>query len=216
MQADLRILIDNVLDAFNEVDPLKITIKPKLHAFVHTPDDVRQFGPAVCKSTEVQEKYNAIFRHCIVLGNGQADSRNIAQQLGFTAATAHLVTGGYYLDSNQWRQAGAAVTKLLRNKPILQHHLGWVPTKRPSPGRFSGAMLIDYSCFSGSVTKQPTPAGSNKVLWSVEAQSGNTCGLQSWVVARHKVCSLQHLLCATDIWFGHRTCWFGGASLTSH
>jgi hypothetical protein len=123
-----------VLDAFDAVDPAKITIKPKLHAIVHTPEDVRRFGPAVRKSTEVQEKYNGVFRHCVVLGNGQADSRDVAQRFGSMAATAHLVTGGYYLEGGRWRQAGPAVIKLLQDSKVLQHHLGWVPSKPPAPG----------------------------------------------------------------------------------
>jgi hypothetical protein len=46
---------------------------------------------------------------------------------------------------------------------------------------------------SGAVSKLPKSAGSNEVRRSVEAQSGDACGLRSWVVARHLVRSLQRL-----------------------
>jgi hypothetical protein len=43
---------------------------------------------------------------------------------------------------------------------------------------------------SGAISKLPKPAGSNEVCRSVEAQSGDACGLRSWVVAQHLVRSL--------------------------
>jgi hypothetical protein len=134
LQADLKILIDNVLDAFEKVDPAKITQKIKLHTLTHLPNNVRHFGPAVCKSTEVFEKYNAVVCNAIKLKNGQANSCNTAQQFSCMDTTGHLVTGGYYCVDKYWCQAGEEVQKLLEDKPLLQHHLGWVPSKKPKPG----------------------------------------------------------------------------------
>ncbi|THU85182.1 hypothetical protein K435DRAFT_926248 [Dendrothele bispora CBS 962.96] len=44
--SDLEILIANTLDAFAEVDPLKIVDKIKLHLLPHVVPDIRRFGPA--------------------------------------------------------------------------------------------------------------------------------------------------------------------------
>lgn len=134
LQSDLQILIDNVLDAFDEVDPVKITQKMKIHTLTHIPSDVRRFGPAVRKSTEVFEKYNSVVRQAIKLENGQANSRDTAQQFSRMDSTAHLVTGGYYRVGERWCQAGSAVRELLDDSPLLQHHFGWVPSKKSEPG----------------------------------------------------------------------------------
>jgi hypothetical protein len=133
-QDDLSILIDNVLDAFDEVDPAKILTKEKLHTMTHTPGDVRRFGPAVRKATEVFEKFNGVFRRTIRLGNGQANSRDAARQFLRIDTTSHLATGGFFHDSYEWRQAGHAVRQLLVDSPILQHHFGWVPPAKVEPG----------------------------------------------------------------------------------
>ncbi|KAG9088574.1 hypothetical protein FS749_002061 [Ceratobasidium sp. UAMH 11750] len=70
--ADLTILVDNVLDAFAQMDPGRIVSKLKLHVLTHLVDDIRNHGPAIWYSTEVFECYNTIFRMCSVLSNHQA------------------------------------------------------------------------------------------------------------------------------------------------
>ena len=82
LQVDLGILIGNMLDAFDEVDASYILVKMKLHCLTHLPDDVERFGPAIRKSTEVFEKYNSVFRHCVILSNRQADSRAASDRFG--------------------------------------------------------------------------------------------------------------------------------------
>ncbi|KAH9919004.1 hypothetical protein B0H21DRAFT_660436, partial [Amylocystis lapponica] len=49
---DLCILIDNVLNAFDTLDPAWILIKCKLHVLLHICSDICRFGPAVRFSTK--------------------------------------------------------------------------------------------------------------------------------------------------------------------
>jgi hypothetical protein len=78
LQADLEILVGNVLDAFGDVDPSKIIAKMNLHLLAHIAKDIRRFGPAIRNSTEIFECFNGIFRLCSIYSNHQAPSRDIA------------------------------------------------------------------------------------------------------------------------------------------
>ncbi|KAJ7939128.1 hypothetical protein B0H13DRAFT_1850862 [Mycena leptocephala] len=108
-QADLQILIDNILDAFAAIDPSKILIKLKFHVLEHIPDDIRRRGPAVRFSTEVFECFNAIFRLCSVLSNHQAPSRDIAAKFADLDRMKHILSGGYWFDESElaWIKAVA-------------------------------------------------------------------------------------------------------------
>jgi hypothetical protein len=164
-------VIDNVLDAFDAMDPSKITTKPKIHTLTHLPDNVRRFGPAVRNSTEVFEAFNAIFRFCVVLSNRQADSRDTARKFRSLDTVKHLLTGGWYSDNAQWTQPGSTVRRILRDAPNIQNHLGWSSVKASTPGH---------------VTRL---RGDDKISprFAVEAKSGNVCRIGSWIVSRHEV-----------------------------
>ncbi|KAJ7924799.1 hypothetical protein B0H13DRAFT_2577007 [Mycena leptocephala] len=134
-QADLQILIDNILDAFAAIDPSKILIKLKLHVLEHIPDDIRRRGPAVRFSTEVFECFNAIFRLCSVLSNHQAASRDIAAKFANLDRVKHILSRGYWFDESElaWVRGGKDVQRILRNTPII--HLGWAPPPFWTPGQ---------------------------------------------------------------------------------
>ena len=59
LENDLSILIQNVLDAYGDVDPLRILDKVKLHLLSHLPDDIPRFGPAIRSITEIFESLPA-------------------------------------------------------------------------------------------------------------------------------------------------------------
>jgi hypothetical protein len=189
LKADLHILIDNMLDAFDENNASMITYKSKLHGMTHTPDDVERFGPAVRKSTEVFEKFNGVYRRCVVLGNRLADSRDVARQFRSMSSSAHLATGGFYFDGEQWRQADHTVLKMLHDNPILQRHFGWVPSKKPHPGKchYLEQRASRAHILLGKIAKLPKRSGSSVQRFSVQAKSGDVCRVNSWVVARREV-----------------------------
>ncbi|KAL6304652.1 hypothetical protein BKA93DRAFT_817379 [Sparassis latifolia] len=131
---DLGTLIDNALDAFDDLDPARILVKGKLHVLKHILVDIRRFGPAIRFSTEIFECFNAIFRMCSVLSNHQAPSRDIAHKLADIDRVKHILSGGYWLQHQAHVQAGKDVRSLLKQQPIIQRHLGWTPDKPFTPG----------------------------------------------------------------------------------
>jgi hypothetical protein len=133
-QADLDILIGNVLDAFDDNDPAKIIIKIKLHLLPHLIEDIRRFGPAIRNSTEVFECFNAIFRLCSILSNHLAPSRDISGKFASMDRLKHILSGGYWKHDNEWICAGAQVLRVLHSQPVIQRHLGWVPPMKIIPG----------------------------------------------------------------------------------
>lgn len=126
--ADLQILISNVLDAFDAIDPSKIVTKIKLHLLPHLIEDIRRFGPAIRNSTEIYECYNAIFRLCSVLSNHQAPSRDIAYKFSSIKRVKHVLSGGYWLEDGIPTQASLYVRAVLQKQRVVQRHLGWVPS----------------------------------------------------------------------------------------
>jgi hypothetical protein len=116
-----------VLDAFAEVDPLKIVDKIKLHLLPHLVPDIRRFGPAVRNSTEIFECFNAIFRLCSIFSNHQAPSRDIACKFSSMSRLKHILSGGYWLYKDRWIQASPRVRRVLEADTTIQRHLGWVP-----------------------------------------------------------------------------------------
>ncbi|PBK70286.1 hypothetical protein ARMSODRAFT_987954 [Armillaria solidipes] len=112
---DLQLCIDNVLNAFANLDPAKILIKIKLHTLIH-------------------ECFNAVFRMCSILSNHQAPSRDIAQKLVDLDRVKHILSGGFWRQESQWVNAGHDVRSILRTVPVIQQHLGWVPPPAWDPG----------------------------------------------------------------------------------
>ncbi|KAF8492908.1 hypothetical protein JB92DRAFT_3084990 [Gautieria morchelliformis] len=167
--ADLHVLIGNVLDAFDGVDPARITNKAKLHILVHLPEDVEWFGPPIRYATEVFECFNHIFRMCSVLSNHHAPGRDIARKCSSLEHMKHIMSGGFWpSNANEWTQASRHVRSVLHSHPIVQTHLGWVAPSKTFPGQLS----------------KHYPAPPSDSTWipglTVVAESEDTCHLGSW------------------------------------
>jgi hypothetical protein len=222
MQADLQILIDNLLDAFANLDPTKILIKLKLHVLLHIIQDIRRRGPAVRFSTEVFECFNAIFRLCSVLSNHQAPSRDIAAKLADLDRVKHILSGGYWLQEGTWVRAGKDVHRILRNTPIIQRHLGWAPPPVWTPGLIQSVSqkkqknmtaLTFEETLAGATNPcalniDPTTTWTNSV--DVTAQSGDRIKVDSWALVRINdvsvLCEIQPVLMPPRIGTSHGAC----------
>ncbi|KAL0058179.1 hypothetical protein AAF712_015156 [Marasmius tenuissimus] len=206
--ADLTILIDNVLDAFAEIESSRILSKIKLHMLVHLPAQIRRRGPAVRFSTEIDESFNAVFRLCSVLSNHQAASRDISKQLVGLDRMKHLMTGGYWQNEDgQWVSAGSDVKSILKSSPIIQTHLGWAPPPSWTPGLMRAAPTLKNSagkrtrerhsflfsetgllgCRNSPYFSTITPDSAWVAGTKVSANSGDTCEVGSWVVCSYQV-----------------------------
>lgn len=128
-QADLTILIGNVLDAFGDNDPAKIIKKIKLHLLPHMVEDAVRFGPLIRNATEVFEGFNGVFRLCSILSNHQAPSHDIAGKFASMDRLKHILSGGYWKQDGHWICAGTMVRNVLKTMPIVQRHLGWAPPR---------------------------------------------------------------------------------------
>ncbi|KZV86368.1 hypothetical protein EXIGLDRAFT_622070, partial [Exidia glandulosa HHB12029] len=197
--SDLQILIDNVLDAFADIDPTRILLKVKMHILTHIIDDIRRFGPAVRFSTEIFECFNAIFRMCSVLSNHQAPSRDIAIALSNIDRMKHIISGGFWQQDGEWIQASTSVQSVLFEHPIIQEHLGWVPPHTHEPAgtvvpvaavRADPAMLMDDWM---DVIRKRMPALWRDIMpilqttkWiqgvSVVSVKGDVCPIRAWVI----------------------------------
>jgi hypothetical protein len=152
-QADVEIAAANVLDAAAAIDPSKILTKMKYHLLAHLTDDIRRFGPLIGVATEGYESYNTIFRHCSVLSNHLAPSRDIAYQQSKQETFSHISTGGWWKETDtSWSQAGSSLMAFVLENEILQK-LFHVPThtKEPTVGKWhffetiwSAALTVNY------------------------------------------------------------------------
>ena len=97
-------------------------------------DDICRFGPVIRHSTEIFKCYNTIFCLCSVLSNHQAPSCDIANKFAFMDRLKHMLSGGYRKAISEWVCAGLKVRQVLHDNPFIQHHLGWVPHKKPVIG----------------------------------------------------------------------------------
>src|SRR5882762_9776230 len=70
--------------------------KPKFHIFLHLPDHIRRFGPAILFATEAFESFNAIIRAKSVHSNRHAPSRDIAQAFAQGNRIRYLLSGGFF------------------------------------------------------------------------------------------------------------------------
>ena len=131
----MHILIANVQDAFDAVDPARILTKAKLHVLVHLPEDVERFRPPIRYATEIFECFNHVFRMCSVLSNHQAPGRDIACKCASMERVKHILCGGYWQhDCEHWVQASPGVRQLLQTCLIVQTHLGWSLLRQPNIG----------------------------------------------------------------------------------
>ncbi|KII84492.1 hypothetical protein PLICRDRAFT_179320 [Plicaturopsis crispa FD-325 SS-3] len=194
--ADLEVLIGNVLDAFGTLDPAKVLKKMKLHILPHLIEDVKRFGPTIRKSTEIFECFNAIFRLRSVLSNHLAPSRDIASKFISMDRLKHILSGGFWEEDGEWVQAGHSVRDVLKNDPIIQRHLGWVPPQVVKPGHVRRAAVKKAPARTWGETRAASngnepPADFGRFsAWcsciSVVAQSGDKYGIGSWVVAQQQ------------------------------
>lgn len=85
--------------------------KPKFHIFLHLPEHIRRFGPAILFATEAFESFNAIIRAKSVHSNRHAPSRDIARAFAQGNRIRHLLSGGLFMRS-QGIEMVASTTQL--------------------------------------------------------------------------------------------------------
>ncbi|KAF8514684.1 hypothetical protein JB92DRAFT_3115468 [Gautieria morchelliformis] len=177
-KGDLRILVANVLDVFDAVDPACILDKGKLHILSHLPEDVERFGPTI--------------------RNHQAPGRDIARKCSSMEHIKHLMSGGFWeadpvdeAQGGEWVQSSRRVQAMLVQHPIVQTHLGWVPPPKHTPGYVKPIAqkkrkTLTWADTPGAQARLQAPPLDHST-WhhgiAVTAQSDDICKVGTWVFA---------------------------------
>jgi hypothetical protein len=132
LQADLDVVVANVLDIWAKIDPNRIIVKPKLHILTHLQEDVHRFGPPALYEVEAFESSNQVFRQCSILSNHHAPSHDITMTMARMERFKHIISGGWWWDMALKRhaQAGKGIIGDFGSNKFLQRHLGWTPDQQ--------------------------------------------------------------------------------------
>ncbi|KAF8532408.1 hypothetical protein JB92DRAFT_3103859 [Gautieria morchelliformis] len=165
--ADLRMLIQNVLHAFDLVDPARIIDKGKL-LFSHT-----------CLMT-----YN-------ILDQRSAPGHDIARKCASMEQLKHILSSGYWhCEDGTWGQASRQVHAVIKQQRAVQTHLGWVPPVKDVSGNLKpiAANKCDihqwdqmFLAKTHFLNPHPPPESEWYEGISVISQSNDTCPCHSWV-----------------------------------
>ncbi|KAJ7256585.1 hypothetical protein C8J57DRAFT_1649924 [Mycena rebaudengoi] len=128
---DLETCINDFINITCKCSPSILISKPKFHFLLHLPFFIRRFGPAVLFSTERYEAYNAVFRACSIYSNRLTPSRDIAWSFASIDRVKHIVTGGWWRDSQtkNWVCANPRIMRHILEHPEFAVMIG-LPTKQ--------------------------------------------------------------------------------------
>ncbi|THV05527.1 hypothetical protein K435DRAFT_892109 [Dendrothele bispora CBS 962.96] len=162
--ADLQILIDNLLDAWADVDSRRIITKIKLHVLTHLPEDI-------------------LFRLCSILSNHLAPSRDIALALGGMERFKHIISGGYWRDvkTNRYICAGVAIREFFKKNQHVQRQLGWADDSKITPGQIK----LDLNLVAGDSISPSAESVWNPCMLVV-SRSKDICRVGAWVCLEYK------------------------------
>ncbi|KAG9121224.1 hypothetical protein FRC07_002910 [Ceratobasidium sp. 392] len=100
---EFKATINDFLYTVAKSVPALVVQKAKIHLLVHMPLFVRRFGPLLGPNSERYESFNSVFRSVSVHSNRQAPSRDIANAFATFDRVKHIISGGYWFDSNSKR-----------------------------------------------------------------------------------------------------------------
>ncbi|KAJ7855645.1 hypothetical protein B0H14DRAFT_3085413 [Mycena olivaceomarginata] len=186
-QQDLKVAVANVLDIFAAIDPSKMLSKVKYHLLVHTDEDVVSFGPLVGLITELYESYNTVFRHCSILSNHLAPSRDIARQLADQEGLKHRLTGGWWYsagDEKQWQHTGSRKSLGWTDpKPAKHGDIKLGSLKRSQKDRHTHFLRTTTAARAVNYGLYPAESEWVKCRY-VTSESLKDCFVGSWIFAR--------------------------------
>lgn len=133
-------MIDYFLHMTALCAPPILLLKPKFHILLHIPFFIRRFGPAILASTERFESFNTVFRHCSVLSNRQAPSRDIAAAFAGFDRCRHMSSGGFWKESisggGLYVRCGENITSFLEQNKEFRALLGLPSPPTRVPGKY--------------------------------------------------------------------------------
>ncbi|XP_033760463.1 uncharacterized protein LOC117342414 isoform X2 [Pecten maximus] len=97
--------------------------KVKTHMSTHVGDDILRHGPPSSYIEDAFEKMHGFIRQQIFNQNQHARSRYTASAFAEQEVLKHVISGGYFLQQEEWTQASENVQKLAKI-PTIQKYLG--------------------------------------------------------------------------------------------
>ncbi|KAF8164203.1 hypothetical protein BJ912DRAFT_1150335 [Pholiota molesta] len=174
--------------------------KAKFHIFLHLPNHIRRFGPAVLFATESFESFNAVIRAKSVHSNRLAPSRDIALAFAQGNRIRHLLSGGYFPKSKEldlasskqsdWIAAGAGPKNLIAADNTLGHYLGIpIDTEASIPGLCRREKAQQQRQFNQTLTGLKLPElmrNSPNIRYvtcdSLHLQNTDVCSLNQYIL----------------------------------
>ncbi|KAJ7164737.1 hypothetical protein C8R43DRAFT_1086158 [Mycena crocata] len=146
--------------------------KPKFYIFLHLPEHIRHFWPAILFATEVFKSFNTIIRAKSVHSNRHAPSRDVAQAFVQGNRIRHLLSGGAFMQP--------AVTVAMPHLSPDKHH--WTVA---GPGPFSLVSSPNtVTQYLGLKNKKCGTRASIKTNSAVYLNNGDLCELSQFVIAK--------------------------------
>lgn len=140
LQTQLDQCVLELMSVISKIAPSIIPSKNKMHFLVHISFYIRRFGPAILFSSERFESYHKVFRHCSILSNRHAPSKDIADRFMHMERVRHIATGGAWLSEGSWKRSSPALYEHLLKHPEHARLLG-LPVENKPAGMFFGWLI---------------------------------------------------------------------------
>ncbi|KAK4698343.1 hypothetical protein P7C70_g7937, partial [Phenoliferia sp. Uapishka_3] len=133
----LDAVIQHAYFAMAKFRPTQLINGSKWHQLAHAPDDAKNFSLLSLSSTEKFEKFNAVFRGAAIHSNKLAGSRDVATKINQQAVMSHIISGGFFQNQGEYRQAGAGVLKFMKSSSLFARMFGVEGAPKAKPGTCS-------------------------------------------------------------------------------
>ncbi|KIM36126.1 hypothetical protein M413DRAFT_31880 [Hebeloma cylindrosporum] len=188
--------------------------KPKFHIFVHLPEHVRRFGPAILFATEAFESFNAVIRAKSVHSNRHAPSHDISHAFAQGNRIRHLLSGGLFAvksfngpndmqasnfcrDSSMWIAIGFGVKSLVTSYTTVSQYRGLASkatrvtqglctSDKAPPRPLSQLLMGQKAIVAASRYLSQAELVSFKTNKEIQLNNGDTCRLGDFVICETK------------------------------
>ncbi|KAJ7294046.1 hypothetical protein C8J57DRAFT_1042339 [Mycena rebaudengoi] len=162
--------------------------KPKFHIFLHLPEHICRFGPAILFATEAFESFNVIIRAKSVHSNRHAPSRDIACAFAQGNHIRHLLSGGLFMKPAVPVDIPSGPSSALaRGSSQLSRNRNDWTSAGPGPLSLVSAQIHFAQTLTGQKLPHSLSNPANTLFKTSKAlylNNGDLCNVQQFVIAR--------------------------------